>query len=185
MIIGLCGPNAIGKTTALRRWCDHYPKLYGAFADVQLETVGRVDTRVREWKGTVEDKAKLVQQHRETGHILVVDSARTMALEALHKTDQIILVLCTGPTMGRNIKARCEEKGKKYREDYWTKTKLEYEASKRYRNWVWSKAKCDYKVFWVEEYERDWPPIDEYFASLYRRAHNQKLREGRLLDGVL
>lgn len=67
-VIGLAGPNAIGKTTAVSRWLRRYPDLWAALADDQRETGG--DTweavlagppNVREWKGSTDDKQRPVE----------------------------------------------------------------------------------------------------------------------------
>jgi hypothetical protein len=72
------------------------------------------------------------------------------------------------------MKARCEAKGKRYRDDYWTKLKLQYESGRRYLNYAKkSLAGYDIKFFEIKDQASDWPEVDEYFGTLFRKLNNQ------------
>jgi hypothetical protein len=176
-IIAMCGPHAIGKTTAVRRWVERYRGLVAALADLQLEISQEEETRVRGWKGTVEEKAALVKECRERRCVTVVESVRTTALNFLLPGEPIILVLCSGETMGRVLRERCARKGKTFNSGYWTKDKLEYESHHRYTNLV-GKLGLEAQQFFIENQSRDWPAVDEYFGSLFRRMNNQLVNHG-------
>lgn len=182
-VIGLAGPNAIGKTTAVSRWVKRYPELWAALADNQRETGSKDWDRVlagppnvREWKGDGGDKRNLVESHRVSTRITVIDSARTTALNYFLYGEPVILVTCSWETMERNLKERCGRVGKKYRVDYWTKERLGYEASRRYKGFAAKHPEMSCRVFEVNDYERDWPAVDAYFSKAYRSLHNALAR---------
>lgn len=177
-VIGLSGPNAIGKTTAVSRWVHRYQSLWAALADNQRET-GADDwdkvlagpPNVREWKHDGEAKRLLVEKHR-AGRVTVIDSARTTALNFFEAGEPIILVVTDGPTLGRLLRARCEDRQKRFRDDYWTADKLDYEARHRYLNFA-AKGIGECNVFEIRDQARDWAAVDEYFGRLFRRLHNE------------
>lgn len=178
-MIGLVGPNAIGKTTAVKRWCLRYHGLVGALADDQREIDWRtaggdhrdLPVNARGWKGTVEEKAALVAAAREREEIVVVDSARTTALEALLPGEHVLMVVCEAQTLMDNLRQRAEERGKKFDEEYWSLKKCGYESMTRYTNFR-SRCRGTIALFRVDDRERDWPVVDRYFGNLYRRLWN-------------
>lgn len=179
-IISLNGPHAIGKTTAVKRWLDKYPSLVGVIADNQWEVRGGVYVRVREWKGDVGDKERLVRKAQTEPVVTLVDSVRTTVVNFLGPEDAAIFVVCSGPTMGRVLRARCAANGKKFAEDYWDDRKLAYEGSARYRNAATKFLQPhQYRFFTIEDQGRDWPAVDEHFGTLYRRLHNDLVRRRR------
>lgn len=183
-VIGVCGPNAIGKTTFAYRMLDRYgPNLRAVIADNQWETHSCADedhVRVRGWKGTTEEKETLVRQHQASDEVVVIDSVRTTALNFFSPTDPVIIVTCTWQKMGEVLRARCLKNNKKFRADYWDEWKLGYESSKRYLNFAAKNLSPDqYKVFEIEDQARDWPAVDAYFGTLYRRLYNAILRQKR------
>jgi hypothetical protein len=173
-VISLNGPHAIGKTTAVKRWIDRYPGLVAVIADNQWEVRGGVYTRVREWKGDIGDKGRLVRASQLEPVVTLVDSVRTTVVNFLGPKDFAIFVTCSGPTMGRVLRERCVRNNKKFAEAYWDDRKLSYEGETRYRN---AAAKYlqphQYRFFTVEDQEQDWPAVDDYFHTLYRRLHNE------------
>lgn len=185
-VIGLSGPNAIGKTTAVKRWCARYPgKLLGALADDQREVVsdgGEVDhltmpCNAREWKGTTEQKTALVEKHRQSDQVVVIDSARTTALNCFLPDEPIILVWCSPELLFTMLRDRAKARGKPFQENYW-KDKVIYESKISYANFA-AKEIGRVKMFEIRDREKDWPAVDEYFGQLYRRLHNEINRRKR------
>jgi molybdopterin-guanine dinucleotide biosynthesis protein len=181
-VIGICGPNAVGKTTFVYRMLDRYgPNLVAAIADNQWEARSRVDkARVHAWKGTVEEKEALVRKHQQANHVCVIDSVRTTALNYFSDTDPVIIVTCTYEKMGEVLRARCAKKGKRFRADYWDQWKLGYESAARYLNFASKNLNpAQVRHFVIEDQARDWPAVDTYFGQLYRRIYNKILRRKR------
>lgn len=186
MIIGLSGPNAIGKTTAVRRWCLRYPSLIAALADNQRETTGADWEKVlssppnlHTWKHDIKEKEERVEYHRSADSITVIDSARTTCLNFFLPGEPILLVTCSWEAMERNLRERCEKSEKTYRADYWDRKKLEYESSRRYLGWRQKYTNLDAKAFSIEDREKDWEAVDDYFGSLYRRLNNLLVKRRR------
>jgi hypothetical protein len=178
-IIAMCGPHAIGKTTAVRRWVERYHGLLDCISDSQMYIRWGGNADILDWKGTVEEKAALVKECRERRCVTVVESVRATVLNFLLPGEPIILVLCSGETMGRVLRERCARKGKPFNNDYWTKDNLEYESHLRYTNLVGKlglETSC--KQFFIEDQARDWSAVDEYFGSLFRRMNNQLVNHG-------
>lgn len=179
-VIGLAGPHAIGKTTAVTRWIHRYPLLVAAIADNQWEATRDGRTRVREWKGTVEQKQALVQQHQQRAGVTVIESVRTTALNYFRPQDPVILVTCDWQTMKRVLEHRCEANKKRFNAEYWGQWKLNYESHERYLNFARKKLQPgQWRQFEIKDQEADWPEVDEYFGQLYRRLHNQIIRNRR------
>lgn len=181
-VIGLAGPHAIGKTTACYRWLDRYRgMLLAAIADSQCEAGSREDRqRVREWKGTVEQKTELVRKHSRSPGVTVIDSVRTTALNYFDSESPVIIVTCRWEVMDRLLRGRCERNGKKFNEKYWTKDKLDYESHRRYLNYAAKRlTPGQWHHFWIEDQARDWPAVDECFGRLFRKLWNQRHRKVR------
>lgn len=179
-LISLVGCNAIGKTTAARRWCARYPGLIALLMDVQtrLSGGGAVTERVRGSKGTDADKRALVEAARADPAVHLFESARTTHLNHLLPGEPAIVLLCSWQTYERNMRARCTAKNKRFRDDYWNPGRMEAESIRRHGNFVRKHLPPEqYRVFYVEDYDRDWPAVDEYFGELYRKLHNRIVRE--------
>jgi hypothetical protein len=181
-VIGLSGPHAIGKTTAVRRWVNRYPGLVACLADNQREcrredwdAVMAAPPNVREWKGEAEAKRRLVEKHRAAPTVAVIDSARTTALNYSLSGEHVRRMTCSPESLERFMRARCRRKGKRFRDDCWGRKMLEGESSRRYLSFA-ARTPAGVKVFEVNDQARDWPAVDEYFGRLFRRIHNALLR---------
>lgn len=175
--ITLVGPNAIGKTTAVRRWVARYSKLVAISADLQLVFRDGEETRQKGWSGTAEQKQQLVDEYQSLQRVVVVESARTDILRFSRNNGFLLLVTCSAESHRQHLIQRCTAKEKKFRDDYWTLGKCAYESQRRYVN----SAKENFDsnrthMFTVNDQERDWPVVDEYFGQLFRRLHNQIVR---------
>ena len=226
-VIHLVGPNAIGKTTAVRRWGLQHQQLQTVSLDLlrkpgydsreeKTERVAeyRASNKVvvvesarttqlvciscdnggsgeelvngewvkaqSDWKGDKADRKSHLDQLRSRTPIAIVESARTTTTSYAARTDPVIIVICPGVVLGKHLRSRCEAKGKKFRADYWTLDKLNYEASRRYLNFAQKNlASQQYRVFKIEEQERDWQDVDKYFEAVYQRLYNQLLEKQR------
>jgi hypothetical protein len=228
-IIHLIGPNAIGKTTAVRRWAARYGHLLATVSldllrkpgydtaeeksarcaewrDAPIVTVvesarttqlmvvscdmgssghtfvaGQEVASVTNWKGTQDQKQQGVAQVRQRLGITVLESVRTTTTTTTTRyalpEDPVILLTCDWQTLGNHLRARCEVKGKRFRDDYWDQWKLGYEASKRYLNFAAKNLTPEQvKHFEINDQARDWPAVDDYFGALFRRLHNALIR---------
>lgn len=224
-VIHLIGPNAIGKTTAVRRWGMRYQQPrpisfdllrkpgyntleekvercleYRAAEEITVvesarttqlaciscdnggsgeELVNGVWVKAKgDWKGDKENRKALLDDLRNKSPIALVESARTTTTTYALPTDSVIIVVCPGAVLGKHLEARCAAKGKKFRAEYWTPDKLEYESSRRYLNFVKKNLSPNqYKVFHIADQATDWEAVDEYFGSVYRRLHNELVRK--------
>jgi hypothetical protein len=178
-VIGLVGPHAIGKTTACYRWLTRYRgKLVCAIADNQWEARSATDrTRVRNWKGTIQEKQQLVEQCQSRQEVIVIDSVRTTNLNYFQPTDPVIIVTCSWQVMNQVLRDRCKRNNKKFNEKYWDQWKLDYESHRRYLNYAAKRLSASqWKHFVIEDQARDWLAVDDYFGSLFRRLHNRIVR---------
>lgn len=174
-LISMVGCNAVGKTTAARRWSERYgPRLLCVLADVQTELCDGVETRVKATKGTAEEKADLVARYRDEPRVVLFESARTSHLPATRPGEPVIIVTCDWQLYEKHMRARCAAKGKRFRDDYWDERKLRYESGRRYSTFsVKYLAGYDVRQFEVRDQAADWVKIDEYFGMLFRRLHNE------------
>lgn len=131
------------------------------------------------WKGTQDEKKQAVEGVRDRFGIVVCESARTTTTTTSYSLpdEPVILLTCPGEILGRHLRARCEAKGKRFRDDYWDQWKLDYESSRRYLNFAAKNLRPEQvRHFEIKDQARDWPVVDEYFGSLYRRMHNELIR---------
>lgn len=180
-VIGLIGPHAVGKTTAVYRWLEQFSgKLTGVIADDQWEARSREDrTRVREWKGTKEEKATAVQRCLDSSTIYVVDSARGFStwVDVLPPGTPLIVLTCPEPCGRKFIEARRATKAKPNPlSEYWTPRRLDYECNGYLLNYVKKRTDLDVKHFIIEDRERDWPVVDAYFQKVFVRLWNRRPR---------
>lgn len=175
-IIHMMGPNAIGKTTAANRYAQKYgDRIAVVLADIQTVVVGQQRTRERGWKGTQEEKQALVEGVREQYPVVLCESARTTTTTYALPDEIIIILTCSPERMEENMRARCEAKGKRFRDDYWKLDKLAYESSRRYL--TFAKKNLDPKQirhFKIEDRVRDWPAVDEFFSEVFCRLWNKR-----------
>lgn len=138
---------------------------------------GETRINIQGWKGSLEEKRLAVEKVRQYP-LVVCESARTTTVNYALSDEPVIIVICSWQVLGKHLRARCEAKGKKFRDDYWDQKKLDYEASKRYLNFATKNLPTSqYKIFTIEDQARDWPAVDEYFGKLYRELHNDLVRK--------
>lgn len=167
-VIGMIGPHAVGKTTALARWTARYGSL-------GLQTFS-LDAQRKEFPGN-EEKRALVGSHRcPAPEVVVVESARGFAgwVGYLSAGDPLIVLTCPEP-VGRAW--MMERKPGKPLSDYWTPKRLDYECNGHLLNYVRKHTgHMVVKHFVIEDRERDWPAVDEYFAKIFKALHNRGVR---------
>lgn len=184
-LICLFGPHAIGKTTAARRWVDRYkPRLKAALADAQLVYDGEAEVRVREWKGTLEEKHRLIGESRaDPSSVILIESCSSYGHQiarGLGPADRVIHVYCPPALLRENLRRRCEASGKTFNLSYWDDKRCGYEAFQRMDNCLRRVLRPDqYVKFLIKDYAADWPAVDEYFSQLFRRLYNDKVRKGK------
>jgi len=156
------GPNGSGKTTAVQRAMVGFnvPVLYADSRD-KKEFFG----------GTMERSVELISA-------LWTSKQPCLIFEGTDRVARIVVKLCADQRVRRlhifatrmtpfvmlaNLKARCEHSGKRFRDEYWTSSKLVYEGQKRYANLL---ARAYTPVKWVE------------MDNLYTRS-------GELSDGIV
>ena len=153
MFIALVGPHAIGKTTAAKRWAVRYSSLGVVHCD----------------NNAPEDLEGVV----------LLEGCSALANRWLPQVcpAEVIHCYCSPETLAENMKRRCQDRGKRYREDYWTPRWLGYEAKIRMTNLL-SKRLAGVKVveFLISNKEQDWQVVDAYFGKLYRELNNALVR---------
>lgn len=185
-VIGLIGPHAVGKTVAARRWLTRYSGLTLAIADDQWEETQLGKVRVREWKGTKEEKQARAFYHLNRDGVTLIESARGFStwLSVFRPTDPVIVLTCLEPTGRAWIEDRRKRNGNsKPLSNYWTAKRLDYECNGHLLNYVRKLHPTQVKHFVITDRERDWPAVDAYFGSLYRRINNELNRKRRASNG--
>lgn len=159
-VIGLIGPHACGKSTALRRWKERYGR--------KLK-IWPLDDLRKQYPDN-EAKQNLVRKLRNEPVVSVIESARGFAgwLNAFKQTDPVIVITCPEP-VGRQwlIERR---KGKPL-SDYWTEKRLEYECARHLANWA-SRLSSAHLFCFTENRQDEWTKVDAYFSKLFRKLHN-------------
>lgn len=175
-LISVFGPNAIGKTTAVKRWRKRYKSMCTFIdADLNLVMEGEAEWREKGWSGTIEEKRALVTKYRALPKVTVVVTARTATW--IQPGDYVLILSCDWKTHEKHIRARCDAKGKRFRDDFWTEKVLRGESSRRYINFgakYVDEGHLVHKV--IEDQARDWPVVDEAFYRLFRKVHNEMIR---------
>ncbi len=116
-----------------------------------------------------------MEKYENLGGVTLVESARTTHLEFVSRESPTIVVTCSAALYEKHMRARCEKKGKRFRDDYWNAYKLEYECHRRYINYC-EKSGIKAAYFLIEDQARDWPAVDEYFSTVFRRLHNARVK---------
>ena len=178
MRIALIGPNACGKTTAVRRWCKKYPRLTGCLCDVRKVVAGGAEARDDFcWKS---HPAECLAKY--AGHDRVVfegASSYGCRIAARTQAEFVIVVTVPAPAMLGMLEARAALVGKRFRGDYWDLARCGYEGSRRCVNYAGKNfAPGQWREFVVGSYA-DWAQIDVFFSGLYARLNNAMLRPGR------
>lgn len=159
MLVCLFGPHAIGKSTALARWSKRYPSL----------RTFPIDDMRREFPDEKAKSALAARCVADQSVVYVIDSARTFDCGFLA---EILVVTCRPEVLRRNMVARCERRGKKFREESWGERVLVYESKARYANFL-ERTGYPGTVLTINDYS-DWQTVDEYFYALYRRLCNRR-----------
>lgn len=159
MLVGVWGPFAIGKTTYISAYQanhkgDAYKHVSFVYADLSLEyhwSVKQqrwVDKQCKgeedHWKGKQACKEAFIDDMvADDRRLWIVESARYFSgmyeclVEVFQRYDggmAFIIPTTDGATMKAFMQARCEGRGKTFREDYWDDRRVEYEAGARYLN---------------------------------------------------
>lgn len=180
-VICLLGPNAIGKTTAVRRWCEKYgDKLVGVLADTQISIINGEEIRDKGWQsGDVEERERLAAKYEAMNRVVVVEAAAGYGVRVskAFKNPVCICVVCSGKASRANIESRCVAKGKEFRGDFWTADKCSYDSERRHVTHC-KKSNLESVIVRVENRETDWEKADEEFSKLFMKIHNS-LRRSR------
>src|ERR1044072_5407830 len=128
-ILFVIGPSAIGKTTAVRRWCQRYKSLVGIHADKGVELIDGVQRREIGWKKDARTKQELVNAWRWSRRTVGIESAAHRAaalLEYISPDDWLLALVCSVEAQEEWLRERCKKtangKVKRFRDEYWTPT---------------------------------------------------------------
>lgn len=180
-IIALIGPNAVGKTSAVTRWCKKYQRLVGCLCDSNQRVVaGQLEIEARSWKQN-ESRAALVEHYKLLSQtaVIVAEGASGYGLRIAKELDADlwIIITCSAQASRRQLQARCQQRGKTFRADYWTDLRLSYESERRHIKYARKNLPAErFVVAAVEEQAEDWPKVDQLFGTIYRRLNNELLR---------
>jgi hypothetical protein len=183
-VIGMIGPNGVGKTTAARRWLNRYAgKLLVVFADDLLEDGYGSAVRVKEWKGKKDVKAARALYHKNRAGVTLIESALWFSpwLSVFGPGDDLIVLTCPGHLGKRWLQERrAGKKNPKPLSHHWTDDRLEYTCRRYLLNTAARVSRVQsvaVKHFELTDRARDWPKVDEYFGRVFRRLHNRLNRE--------
>jgi deoxyadenosine/deoxycytidine kinase len=164
-MISLVGCNAVGKTTAAARYATRYPFL----------KTWSLDLLRKEFPDTSAKVQLAARCVAERGTVHLIESVYTTHLDC--PPHPVFVAVCDWKLYERHMRARCERRGKRFRDDYWNPGKLEYESGRRYRNWVAKNLRpSDVVLFEIRDQAADWATLDERVAAVIRRLHNETLR---------
>lgn len=162
----MIGPHAVGKTTALKRWTARYGDRLRAVS-LDAERSKYPDNPA---------KAALVESCRADGRVWVIESAREPAgwLTVLPSDAPVVVLTCGTEDARKWWGERRTAKGKPADlGPYWHDKRLLYECDGYIRSASQKFLRPDQtKHFVIADRERDWPAVDEYFGSVFRRLHN-------------
>ena len=174
-VIWVAGPNAAGKTTALRRWKQHLQdKVHCVTADNnrEIDVTGEKMHRDPRWSGTMQEKQEILQELFDSDDPVpwIVESCRTPPIP-FAKRLYCVFTLTKGPAMARNLEERCDKKGKRFKKEFWTPKRCHYESHDRQLRWIGKHEPICCKVLWVDKREDQWPRADHYVIQLAKRLH--------------
>ena len=176
MLIGLVGPHAIGKTTAMQRWVAKYPKLVGVCCDTGTVIQGDAKEQTKGWYKP-DAVGVLVEHYRKLNNVVVLEGCAQRwhcVAKQFEPTEPIIHVFCDWQIAKKLMVDRCNKIGKKFNYDYWTEKWLRYEASKRFTNFATKNLSASQVVnLMVNDVTTDWPIVDKHFWRLYKKLHNR------------
>lgn len=178
MRVALIGPNACGKTTAVRRWCRKYTRLTGCLCDVRGVLAGGVEARDElSWKT---HPAECVAKYADCDR-LVVEGASSYGCRIATRTkaEFVVVVSVPAPAMMKMLSDRAALVGKRFRDDFWTLDRCRYEGSRRCVNYATKNFEPGrWREFVVADYA-DWAPIDDFFRGLYGKLNNDLIQSRR------
>ena len=179
MLISVIGPHAVGKTTALKKWSNKFKDINFVHADNCIEFNSKgMYRKEKKWMGTSQDKVELTQKCKDDSEIWVVEgnTPRNTPWLKYVQSDAVIHVYTSPDRFREFMKARCDKRGKQFREDYWTPQKLYYESYNRFNNLRlknWEGWELDFAEFEISNYS-DWRKIDFHFYKLAYRLLNDR-----------
>lgn len=189
--LGVFGPHAIGKTTALLQLHGELQHT-GLPVAIVLADNNRVLSwihgehhEVRHkgrtmWKGKAVEKAWLVDECvADDTLIWIVETVRMDTYRAIAEASQrygggaeAFLVVTSPIAFKRLMQDRCKNVGKTYNTEYWTKVKLVYESRGRYLNQARKSFKPNnipYNVYTVGYERQEWGIILEHLHKMADR----------------
>jgi hypothetical protein len=161
------GSNSSGKTTTVERVLERLRATEGCLDGWLLSIRADNDNR---YKGKAEDQeAKLTDLWHSDTRVLIIEGTRIntplLRVARAHRDARVLEAIVTvqrPDVMRAHLEARCARKGKVYRAEYWTPTKLRYEGYYRYPNSM-RRSGVQPKVF---EMDLDYRVTDEVAAYL-------------------
>lgn len=148
------GPHAVGKTTAARAWASRYPEVIAVDCDHESVPSGVAPEVVMVLEGSA--------ARANTWLPTVVRAFPDVAVISCH---------CSSDRMLANMRRRCESKGRKFNEGYWTADKLRYESRDRAKNLLRKLGVTVAGEFEINTWD-DWDTVTDCFSRVYRRLHN-------------
>jgi hypothetical protein len=182
-VIAMCGPNAIGKTTAARRWAAEMPYLTACLCDSKAVVRNGVECEEdASWKSAdPEVRAGLAQRYSTWPGVVLVESASGYGLRIAEEMRADHWIILTAPPAASldQLRSRAVALGKPFRDDYWTLTKVGYESERRLLNYARSKLPDNrWTQFVIENQTRDWPVVDKFAKALISKYHSTLVRSG-------
>lgn len=182
-IIMLIGPNAIGKTTTVRRLCKKYGSiLIGVLADNQITIFDGVDQKEKGWQsGEENERVAIARKYERLGKMVLVEAAAGygVRIAKAFTAPFVFCVTCSGKQSSENIRQRCIRTNKEFRADYWTPEKCSYDSERRHVNFCQSSIPADrWATVRVENQEDGWVEFDAQFSRVFVRLRNQRLLNG-------
>lgn len=178
-IIGMIGANAVGKTTAVRRWCQRYTRLVGVCCDSQIQIMDGRESPSKGWQGTDAARQALIRKYQAMDRVVVLEGAAGYGCRIIREAKPVhtLIIVTNEDSMKAFLRDRCGRRGKEFRADYWTPKKLQYEGNHRCMNFARKELfHLDYTVVEINDQEKDWAEGDVVFGKLFRRYNRRSLR---------
>ena len=136
LFVLVTGPNASGKTTMVEGLAERYPQAPVAFLHPDTDGYYKQAPSIM--------FRRILAKWNDSTPVVVLEGTNRPTLQVINcsfislvQRELAIYCLTQPPdVMEAHLRHRCEVKGKKYREDYWSRDKLEYEGLRRYPNLV-------------------------------------------------
>ena len=187
--LGIYGPHASGKTTAMSRLLDRLSRtpdrpVTVICADNDIERYWH-GSKLREikykgrdmWKGKAEDKRALCRDCiADDERLYVVESVRFDTHLGIAKAyleckggAHVLFLVASWDTFRQFMVDRNKRNGTEFNNAYWTRSKLAYEGYARYVNQAAKYLKpagVPYEVIQVSYDRHEWPDIDSRIIEL-------------------